>query len=230
MGRAARTALGGQVYHVLNRANGRQTIFERERDFAAFEKILEDTKERVRTRILGYCLMPNHWHLVLWPSEDGELSTFVGSLTLTHTQRWHAHRHSAGTGHLYQGRFKSFVVQSDAYYLTVCRYVERNALRASLVDRAEDWRWGSLWRRQFGTADQRSLLSEGPQSPPGDWVQRVNEPEIPGELEAIRNCVVRGAPYGSKSWIEKTAKRFGLESTLRPRGRPPRSTDSGELP
>jgi putative transposase len=224
MGRAARTALGGLVHHVLNRANARQTIFERDRDFAAFDKILEETKERVGTRILGYCLMPNHWHLVLWPSQDGELSTFMRILTLTHTQRWHAHRRSAGTGHLYQGRFKSFVVQTDAYYLTVCRYVERNALRANLVERAEDWHWGSLWRRQYGTEVQRSLLSEGPVSRPREWVRRVNEPEIPGELEAIRNCVVRGAPYGSASWIEKTAKRFGLQSTLRPRGRPPGST------
>ena len=221
MGRAARTSLGGLVYHVLNRANGRQTIFEKDQDYAAFEQILEEIKERVHTRILGFCLMPNHWHLVLWPSTDGELSTFMRLLTLTPTQRWHAHHHSAGTGHLYQGRFKSFVVQSDAYYLAVCRYVERNALRANLVERAEDWRWGSLWRRQCGTAVQRSLLSEGPLSRPHDWVQRVNEPETSGELEAIRNCVVRGAPYGSASWIEKTAKRLGLESTLRPRGRPP---------
>jgi len=228
MGRAARTSTGGLVYHVLNRANGRQKIFENDRDFAAFEKIVEEAKERVRMRIIGYCLMPNHWHMVLWPSEDGGLSTFMRILTLTHTQRWHAYHHSAGTGHLYQGRFKSFPVQADAYYLTVCRYVERNALRANLVERAEEWRWGSLWRRQFGTTVQRGLLSEGPLPLPGDWVQRVNEPETPDELEAIRNSVVRGAPYGSVSWVEKTAKRFGLESTLRPRGRPRKSTEDLE--
>lgn len=151
-------------------------------------------------------------------------------VTLTHTQRWHAHHHSAGTGHLYQGRFKSFVAQTDAYYLAVCRYVERNALRANLVERAEDWRWGSLCRRHCSTVVQRNLLSEGPLSLPSDWIQRVNEPETPGELEAIRNCVSRGAPYGSASWIEKTAKRFGLESTLRPRGRPPGSKGKKELP
>lgn len=101
--------------------------------------------------------------------------------------------------------------------ISPCRYVERNALRANLVEKAQEWRWGSLWRRQFG-----------PLSLPGDWVQRVNEPETPAELEAIRNSVVRGAPYGSVSWIEKTAKRFGLESTLRPRGRPRKSTEDLE--
>ena len=220
MGRALRISLGGLIYHVLNRSNGRLPIFEKGQDYAAFERILEETRERVGTRILGYCLMPNHWHLVLWPSEDGELSIFMRLLTLTHTQRWHAHRHTAGTGHVYQGRFKSFVVQSDAYYLALCRYVERNALRANMVERAEDWRWGSLWRRCYGTTAQRQLLSEGPLSRPPDWVQRVNQPETSGELEAIRNCVVRGVPFGSESWVEKTVKRLELESTLRPRGRP----------
>jgi len=87
MGRALRISLGGLIYHVLNRSNGRLPIFEKGQDYAAFERILEETRERVGTRILGYCLMPNHWHLVLWPSEDGELSIFMRLLTLTHTQR-----------------------------------------------------------------------------------------------------------------------------------------------
>ncbi len=223
MGRAPRTSQGGLIYHMLNRSNGRLTVFEKDQDYAAFERILEEVRERASTRILGYCLMPNHWHLVLWPPEDGELSTFMRLLTLTHTQRWHAHRHTAGSGHVYQGGFKSFVVQSDEHYLTVCRYVEHNALRANLVKRAEDWRWGSLWRRHYGTSTQPKLLSEGPLSQPPNWVERVNQPEMPGELETIRNCVVRGAPYGHDSWVKKTVKHLGLESTIRPRGRPPRS-------
>ena len=116
------------------------TIFEKEEDYEAFERVLQEAVERVEMRLLAYCLMPNHWHLVAWPREDKELSRFTGWLTLTHTQRWHAHRGTTGTGHLYQGRFKSFPVQSDAHFLTVCRYVERNALRANLVACAEDWR------------------------------------------------------------------------------------------
>jgi REP element-mobilizing transposase RayT len=133
MGRPKRAADGGLVYHVLNRANARMTIFENDADYAAFEQVLEEAVERTGTRLLAYCLMPNHWHLVLWPREDGELSRFTGWLTLTHTQRWHAHRHSSGSGHLYQGRFKSFPVQDDNHFWTLCRYVERNALRAKLV-------------------------------------------------------------------------------------------------
>ncbi len=114
MGRPKRTADGGLIYHVLNRANARMRIFEKPEDYSAFERVLEEAVwERTKTRLLAYCLMPWHWHMVLWPRSDGELSRFTGWLTLTHTQRWHAHRHSTGSGHVYQGRFKSFPVQDD---------------------------------------------------------------------------------------------------------------------
>ena len=131
----------------LSRAEPRQRADdEDDGDYAAFEKVLLEAVERTETRLLAYCLLPNHWHLVVWPHKDGELSRFVGWLTLTHTQRWHAQRHSAGSGHVYQGRFKSFPVQEDEHFYTLARYVERNAVRASLVRRAEQWRWGSLHR------------------------------------------------------------------------------------
>lgn len=130
MGRPLRTAQGGFVYHVLNRANDRKTIFQKASDYEAFGRLMAEVQERVPMRVLAWCLMPNHWHLLLWPERDGQLSDYVRLLTLTHTQRWHAHYHSAGSGHLYQGRFKSFLVESDMYLLTVCRYVEQNPLRA----------------------------------------------------------------------------------------------------
>ena len=111
MGRPKRAADGGLIYHVLNRANARLPIFEKAGDYEAFERVLSEAVERTGTRLLAYCLLPNHWHLVVLPIEDGELSRFTGWLTLTHTQRWHAHRHSTGQGHVYQGRFKSFPIQ-----------------------------------------------------------------------------------------------------------------------
>ncbi len=146
MGRPKRTAGGGWIYHVLNRANARVTVFEKEEDFAAWEQVPHEAVERSATRLLAYCFIPNHWRLVVWPREDGELSAFVVWLTLTHTRRWHAHRRSRGSGHPYQGRFKSFPVQDDEHFWTVCRYVEWNPLRANLGPRAEAWRWGSLHR------------------------------------------------------------------------------------
>jgi putative transposase len=141
-------------------------------------------------------------------------------LTLTHTQRWHAHRRSAGSGHLYQGRFKSFIVQQDDHLLTVLRYVERNALRANLVKRAEEWRWGSLWRYTHGDTKAKALLSEWPVERPRHWTQRVNRPETEAELQSLRRSVNRGSPFGSAPWVGRVANRLGLASTLRPRGRP----------
>ena len=135
MPRRPRVATGGYVYHVLNRAVGRWQIFRKDEDFAAFEKIIGEVHERRPVRLLSYSLMPNHWHFVLWPKGDGELSEFMRLLSVTHVQRWHAHYRTAGTGPLYQGRFKSFPVQPDGNLLDVCRYVERNALASGLVPR-----------------------------------------------------------------------------------------------
>jgi putative transposase len=208
------------VYHVLNRANARMTIFEGPADYAAFETVLLEAVERSGTRLLAYCLMPNHWHLVVWPRKDGELSRFVGWLTLTHTQRWHAHRHSTGSGHVYQGRFKSFPVQEDEHLYTVARYTERNALRANLVRRAEQWHWGSLYRWLRGNAEDKSLLSAWPLPRAANWLQHVNAPQTEAELAALRRSTVRGNPYGDPSWSNRAIRRLGLESTLRPRGRP----------
>jgi len=220
MGRPKRAAEGGIVYHVLNRANARMTIFRKDADYEAFERIVEQALERVEMRLLAYIVMPNHWHFVLWPRKTGDLSRFTGWLTLTHTQRWHAHRHSIGTGHLYQGRSKSFPVQDDEHFLTVCRYVERNALRASLVERAEAWRWSSLWRWKYGDTTQQSLLAPWPLRRSPGWVEHVNEPQTEAELKAVRHSIARGTPYGEATWRDKMIKRLGLETTVRPRGRP----------
>ncbi len=220
MPRSLRTAVGEIVYHVLNRANGGQAIFEKAGDYAAFERVLGEAHEQVPMRTVAYCLMPNHWHLVLWPRRDGDLSRFMAWLTMTHAQRWHAHRRSVGSGHLYQGRFKSFPVQRDEHFLTVCRYVERNPLRAGLVVRAEEWRWSSLWRRNAGSRERTTWLANWPMSRPPGWVQWVNEAQTSVELDVLRRCVRRGQPYGSEAWMRRTADRLGLEATLRPGGRP----------
>lgn len=223
MPRPRRLTPGGVVYHVLNRANGRRGIFDSAGDYLAFEQILADVQQRVGMRILAWCLMPNHWHLVLWPHRDGELSNFLRLSTVTHAQRWHAYRGTAGTGHLYQGRFKAFSVQEDEHFLTVCRYVEANALRAELVARAEDWRWGSLWQSRSKKSGAPEI-ADWPVPRPSDWNAIVNEAMSPAALKALRVCARRGTPYGRKDWADATARRLGLESTLRSRGRPKRET------
>jgi putative transposase len=154
------------VYHVLKRAVGRATLFEKPGDYLAFAKVLRAARDWLRVPLLGYCIMPNHWHLVLWPQTAGALSEHLRWLTVTHTQRWHAHRHTAGTGPLYQGRFKSFRVQEDDHLLTVLRYVERNPLRGGLVSRAERWRWSSLHHRLEGGGP---VLDTSPVLLPREW-------------------------------------------------------------
>ena len=164
------------VYHVLNRAVARLALFEKEGDYEACERVLTEALNEHPTRLLAYCLMPNHWHLVVWPRQDGELTEFLRWLTHTHAMRWHAHFGTSGTGHLDQGRFKAFPMQMDEHFYTVVRYVERNALRANLVDRAEAWRWGSLWRRSSATPEKQQLLSSWPLSEPSHWKDHVNAP------------------------------------------------------
>lgn len=218
MPRHARLAPGGIGYHALNRGNGRDTLFDKPEDYSAFERIMTQAMDRCPIRLLAYCLMPNHWHMVLWPKKEGEMTEFLRWLTLTHSQRLHAHRHTTGWGHIYQGRFKSFPIEQDEHLIVVLRYVERNALRAKLVERAQNWRWCSLWRRLNG--DGESLLSDWPIDMPKDWVAWVNKAQSAAELEAVRRSVNRGTPYGSDAWQLRVAKKLRLEFTLRPRGRP----------
>jgi putative transposase len=220
MGRALRTDVADYVYHVLNRANARATLFKTKTDYALFESVLEEAKERTGMRILAYTIMPNHWHLVLYPRADGDLSKFVNWLTLTHTQRWHAVHHTIGHGHLYQGRYKSFLCESDAHFLQLVRYVERNPLRANLVASVQEWQWGSAWRRAHGTPKQQKLMDSWPVPMPRGYATLLQEAQSEDEVAAMRRAVNRGNPFGSASWSARVVEDFKLEATVRPRGRP----------
>jgi putative transposase len=222
MPRRARSIIGGLVYHVLNRGNGRLTLFRKEADYEAFFRVLEEAQQRLPLRILAYCVMSNHWHFLVWPQADQDraVSEFFRWLTVTHTQRWHAHHRTAGSGHLYQGRFKSFPVQEDEHFYTVARYVERNALRAGIVKQAENWRFGSLWRYYRGSAADRAAISTWPVPRPRSWIDLVNEPQTQAEVEAVRKSIERSRPFGDPVWSEAKAGELGLEWTFRPRGRP----------
>jgi putative transposase len=207
------------IQHVLNRGNGRMRLFHKAADYDAFANLLADAAERVPgVHLLAYCLMPNHWHLILRPGADGDLSAYMRWLSNTHVRRWRQHWHSVGQGHVYQGRFKAFPVQEDHHYLTLLRYVEANPLRAKLVRRAERWRWSSLSAPQ--APDGRMLLSDSPIPRPRNWVNIVNEPLEPEALAAARESVKRGRPFGEDKWVKRTADRLGLGFTLRQRGRP----------
>jgi len=220
MPRTARASVGVICYHVLNRGNGRQQVFFKDGDYAAFVKAMTHACEQIRMRVLAYCLMPNHFHLVVWPREDGDLSGWMHWLSNAHVRRYH--QHYKGSGHLWQGRFKAFPIEQDEHLRTVIRYVERNPLRANLVDAVEAWNWSSILAR-LELAVRPAWLEDGPVKLPRDYRNWLHEPASESELAAVRRSVERGTPYGSATWQRATATELGLEATLRPRGRPKKS-------
>ena len=208
-------------YHVINRGNAQAVVFHKDADYQAFLELLRLACERLPMRVLAYCLMPNHFHLVLWPRLDGDLSRWMQWLLTAHVRRYH--HHYGSSGHVWQGRFKAFPIQQDEHLLTVLRYVERNALQARLVPRAQDWAWSSV--RWWQNGQQRpSFLENGPVPRGRHWVADVNRPMHDEELEALRRSLHRGTPWGGRFWQRLTARRLGLESSLHPRGRPRRGS------
>ena len=141
MPRAARGLVGGQVYHVLNRGNSRVNVFHKPEDFAAFIDLICEARQRYPVKVLAYCLMTNHFHLVVRPDEGSDLSSWMRWLMTSHVRRYH--RHYGTSGHIWQGRFKSFIVEDDGHLLSVMRYVEGNPVQAQMVKSARDWPWSS---------------------------------------------------------------------------------------
>ncbi len=218
MARRRRVAPGGFVYHVVNRAAGRLDLFESSSDFAAFEHLLRDVLTRTGMRILAYCLMRNHWHLLLWPVADGDLITFMHRLTATHARRWVLAHDAVGRGAVYQSRFKSIPVQTNQHLLTVWRYVERNPLRSNLVRSAQDWDWSSLSR----TRDHRKgpALCASPIDRPSSWVEFVNTPHTNAEIAAIRGAIDSGEPVGDQEWSTGAREAIGWRRQGRPKKGP----------
>src|SRR5262245_18248691 len=215
-----RISTAGLFFHVVNRAAKRSTLFETAEDYAAFEEVVSSAVARYPVSLFAYCVMPNHWHLLLSPQVDGALSRFMHWLTTTHARRWQTVHNLDGQGAVYQGRFKAIPVCYDRHLLWVCRYVERNPLRAGLVERAEDWRWSSLSKRKAGY--DTSFLSEWPVSCPVDWITYVNHRQTLAEEESFRKAMTRGEPFGDDAWCQAIKGRLGMESRggRRRRGRP----------
>ncbi|MDP3645900.1 MAG: transposase [bacterium] len=223
MVRVARVDVGDHVYHVLNRAVGRLKIFETPADYELFLHLLREAKKMTDMRILAYAIMPNHWHLLLYPENDGDMSLFMHWLTNAHTRRVHTLTGTIGTGPLYQGRYKSFLAKTDQHLLTVLKYIERNPVRAKLSRSVESWRWGSAWLRLNGSKKQKTLLAELPVEMPHNYHSWINTPDSLKELESLRESVNRGAPFGDMRWIEQMVDTHKLISTVRKPGRPAKS-------
>lgn len=220
MARQARVAIGDTVYHVINRANGRAQIFDTPQEYAHFESLLLEGVELIGMRLLAYCIMPNHWHLVLYPRKDGDMSEFMRWITTTHVRQRRTQTQTVGTGHLYQGAYKSFPIEEDKHLVDVIRYVEQNPLRAKLVTKAQDWQWSSFFRRRRGSREDKVLLAALPTDLPANYVQSVNQILGEDSLGKIRYSIAKGAPFGSDAWTAHMVDTYKLEGTLRGPGRP----------
>jgi putative transposase len=227
MPRPLRPIADGLVYHVINRGNNRQPIFFEDGDYLAFLKALGDLKERKQFELYGYCLMGNHIHLLLRPV-SGSVSRIMQSLLVSHTQRYHRFHRSGG--HVWQGRFKSPVIQDDEHLLTVLRYIEANPLRAELVEQAGDYRWSSFRAHGLGESDALLDRVEGYEALAAQraarlrrWAAYVHRTPDDAELAAIRRSNETGLPLGERGWRESLCKRLHLDLTIRPRGRPRRN-------
>jgi putative transposase len=216
MPRRSRAIVAGYCYHVINRSNDKARIFHDSGDYAAFLGLIADAQRHRPVALLAACLMPNHVHFVLQPSRASDVALWTHWLFTTHAGRHH--RKYATSGHIWQGRFKASAIQQDQNLLMVMRYVERNAMRAQLVSRAEEWRWGSLNWRIYG---HPLLVPNDPPVPlPSDWTELVNEGHTEAELASIRSSVNRQSPFGAEDWVKRTAAELGVGHSINPRGRP----------
>src|SRR2546423_3034616 len=208
MPRRRRIGIAGIPHHVINRASRRAVIFGNDEDYRTFEDLLIAATSRFAMRLLDFALMPNHFHLILWPDADLQLSLFMQWLTGTQTQRWHAAHRTTGTGPLYQGRYKAIPIQCDHHFLTAARYVQRNPVRAMLAPRVEEWRWSSAWHR---CNNCNPLLAAWPVPMPSQWLAIANEPIPVDDLVTIRPAVALAWPYGDAEWTREMAERFALQ-------------------
>lgn len=218
MPRHARVSPDGFVQHVLNRGDHRETLFHKPADFLAFLSVTTETACRIPMRILAYCIMRNHFHLLLWPYRGADLPCFMQILMNLHIPRYVRHYPPASPGHIYQSRYANYIVENGPSVLKVARYVEANALNAGIVTRAEEYPWSSA--SPLALADDRPVLAEWPFEKPSNWPTLLNLRTPREELKRIQRSAARGTPLGSPAWTDRVVKEFNLEHTLRRRGRP----------
>ena len=220
MARQPRTDVSGEIFHIINRSNARWNIFKTDKDFQGVIKSLIETIELTPIDIFAFCLMSNHWHFVVRPKNNGDMGRFFGKFTQKATQRWHTRHGTVGTGHLFQGRFKSFLVEKDEYFLQLVKYVEANALRAGMVKKAEDWVWSSLYLRLKNKELAEKTLTAWPVDMPKNYLSLVNEPLTQAHLDNIRTSIEKSRPFGNQAWVGRQVSKYDLGYTLRGPGRP----------
>lgn len=193
MPRSRRNIPPDSILHVINRGNDRRTLFRDASEYEEFLGLLRHAAGREPLRLLGYVLMPNHWHLVVWPESGTQLSRYLHLVATVHAARWRRRVGRTGEGHVYQDRYHAFMIESERQFFNVLRYVEANPIRAGLVTRSVEWPWSSLAERLFWPA---GLLTPSPFPLPPDWLDLVElglPSQVLADLRERTRCAQRTA-------------------------------------
>ena len=219
MPRTGRIIYDGLIYHVLNRGNDRKLIFADSDDYSRFIELMREAAHRHPVNLFAYCLMPNHFHMVLQAPIAADLAHFMHWLATSHVRRYQTKFDS--TGHVWQGRYKDFPVQSDHHLITLVRYVEGNPVRAGLVHSCMEWPWSSVNER-LSPMVETPMLTPIPTELPANWAQFVDTPLFAKEIEGLRLGVNKQIPFGDAVWQHDVAnwKELDLPARGRPRLQP----------
>ncbi len=227
MPRRARVVIADVPHHVTQRGNNRQQVFLSPDDHYRYLQLLRGHADRCGLRILGYCLMTNHVHLIAVPEKGESLAQALGR---AHSEYALALNRAAGrSGHLWQNRFFSCPM-GPSHLLAALRYVELNPVRAGLVTTAVEWPWSSA------RAHVRPIASDGVlcsgwiehfgQWNYEEWAEILEAGSPDGECESVRRATMAGEPFGSRDFVAELERRVGKNLRVRERGRPRKEPES----
>ncbi len=221
MARIARVVAPGLPHHVTQRGNRQQDVFFTDADYRLYLRLLAGHSRKYGLRLLGYCLMPNHVHLIVDPEKENSLAKGVGRTTNDYA-RWLQVRQQR-TGHLWQNRFYSCVLD-EAHLWMALRYVELNPVRAGLVERAWDWPWSSA-RAHLAGEDETGLLDMarwGARYSPAAWREALEQGIAEAAwAERFREATRTGRPLAAAESLETLEKSLGRSLRPQKRGRKP---------
>jgi putative transposase len=218
MPRRARIVGPGYPHHIIQRGNNREKVFLDKEDYEKYLSLLETYSEKKETSILAYCLMPNHVHLLVRPSEDDGLAKMMQGITLCYTQYFN--KKNERTGRLWECRYHSTVVDEERYLWAVCRYIENNPLRARIVRKPEGYPYSSAKAHILGKKDPllREVLLDKRELGEYKKFMKIEEDKL--LQEEIRHQTRSGRPLGDVDFLETLLERLGCNLCFRPKGRP----------
>jgi putative transposase len=220
MPRTARIVIPKYPYHVTQRGNYRQEIFQEEEDRLKYLSWIDEYSKKYQMSIYAYCLMSNHVHFICMPYKKDSLARVFSSVHMRYSQYFNRKKKAAG--HLWQGRFYSCVLEDSHVYAAV-RYVERNPVRANLVKQPWEWEWSSASCHVEKTRESKVNLGEMSDIMDIEginWKDYIKEKEDPKEIDQMRKCTMLGRPWGGSEFIATLSKVLGISLDTRRRGRP----------